>query len=84
MAGTSDYKMGVIVNTDKCPRVNVRMLIYGKQETPHIHISNLSLLYHDPPDQKKIEIMADNQARKQAAEKDSKVWDDMPGNLKNA
>ena len=64
--------------------MKVCTLIYGKQDTPLFHTRILGLLYRDPPDQKKFEVMVDNKARKKAAEENKEDWSGIPDNLKNA
>ena len=44
LGGGSDFKMGVIVSTDQCPRIKVRTLLYGKTDTLLMQSRNLGLL----------------------------------------
>ena len=41
LGGGSDLKMEVVISTSQCPRIIVRMVLYGKKETPLVHSCNL-------------------------------------------
>ena len=81
LGGGSDFKMGVIVSTDQCPRIKVRTLLYGKTDTLLMQSRNLGLLYSDPPPQRCAEVLAENDAREVATAEINEFWHNKPVNL---
>jgi len=80
LAGDSDFKMGVGIDTSKCPRIKVRTLLYRRRDEPLVHSLNMGSLFRDAPSKSSDVILAENYAQLRAADELKKAWHDQPAN----